>query len=371
MFQGLKIAVRRQKKLLLIFAITIFLPSVSLSIFGIKALRNEKFRLTKQIENEQLQIANSIKSKIGAKFSEMEARLENLANNPSFHQRDYPVIKDLVKGLTEKDSLAGIVFFLYGNEEPIFPLFQTLFEVDTIESVVVYDNHLKQQLKNAEDAEYIRNKYLGAVSIYNDAFLQSTNKTIRARMLNHVARNLMKAGKFNQAAGVYSKIIDDFPVERTESGLPLELHAELQKSECHISLGDKVSAAKGDLHVLEELIVNRWNLSESQFQIYSSIVIERLTGLLLDSAVRSSENISQFERLKKRYQDKTKQWVAIGNIKSNIVPELPGYIQTNSISSSPFEFSKRIGNEDYLMLVVTIPALLDWSCSGIVTPSIK
>jgi len=365
MFQGLKIAVRRQKKLLLIFAITIFLPSVSLSIFGIKALRNEKFRLTKQIENEQLQIANNIKSKIVVKFSEMEARLENLANNPSFHQRDYPVIKDLVKGLSGKDSLAGIIFLLYGNEEPIFPLFHNRFEVDAFEPVAIYDNHLKQQLKNAEDAEYIQNEYLGAVSIYNNVFLQSNKNTIKARMLNHVARNLMKAGKFNQAAGVYSKIIDDFPVERTESGLPLELHAELQKSECRISLGDKVSAAKGDLHVLEDLIVNRWNLNESQFQIYSSIVIERLTGLFLDSALRSSENISQFELLRKRYQYKTKQWETIGNIKSNIVPELPGYMQTNSISSSPFEFSKRIGNKDYLMLGVTIPVQNQSNKAGI------
>ena len=61
MFQGLKIAVKQQKKLLVIFFITIFLPSVSLSIFGIVALRNEKFRLEKQIENEQLQIANRYK----------------------------------------------------------------------------------------------------------------------------------------------------------------------------------------------------------------------------------------------------------------------------------------------------------------------
>jgi hypothetical protein len=61
MFRGLKIAVKQQKKLLVIFLFAIFLPSVSLSIFGIIALRNEKFRLAKQIENEQLQFASDIK----------------------------------------------------------------------------------------------------------------------------------------------------------------------------------------------------------------------------------------------------------------------------------------------------------------------
>ena len=50
MFQGLKIAVKRQKKLLVIFFITIFLPSVSLSIFGVIALRNEKFRMSRMAD---------------------------------------------------------------------------------------------------------------------------------------------------------------------------------------------------------------------------------------------------------------------------------------------------------------------------------
>jgi hypothetical protein len=99
-------------------------------------------------------------------------------------------------------------------------------------------------------------------------------------MLNHVARNLMKAGKFGEAADIYTKIITDYPDEKTESGLPLDLHAKLQKTECHSILGNKESAVSNDLDVFEDLLVNRWNLSESQFKTYTSIVIERLTSLL-------------------------------------------------------------------------------------------
>ncbi|MBE3085805.1 MAG: HAMP domain-containing histidine kinase [Bacteroidetes bacterium] len=346
---------KQQKKLLVVFFITIFLPSVSLSIFGIVALRNEKFRLAKQIENEQIQIANSLKGKIETKLEEIEKKLENLANYPSFRQKDYPVIKELLTGLSKKDSLIGIIFLLYKDEEPLFPLFQAGFEKNASIPVLAYNNFLQQQIKNAEDAEYIRNDYLRTVSIYNDAFQQSGNKTIKARMLNHIARNLMKAGKFSEAADVYSKIINDFPDERTESGLPLELHAKLQKTECQRMLGDKVSATNGDLTVFEELLENRWNLNESQFKTYSSIVIERLTGLQSDNAGKSMVFNTQFELLKKQFQYKTVQWQTISNIKSYIVPELLGFLQTNSISPSSFEFSKRIGNEDYLITAVTIP----------------
>ena len=128
MFQGLKIAFKQQKKLLVIFFFAILLPSVSLSIFGIMALRNEKFRLEKQIENEQLRIADSIKGNIETKLAELGEKLKNLADYPSFRQRDYPVINELLSGLFHKDSLAGTVFLLYRNEEPFFPLFQTGFE---------------------------------------------------------------------------------------------------------------------------------------------------------------------------------------------------------------------------------------------------
>lgn len=355
MFQGLKIAVKQQKKLLAVFFITIFLPSVSLSIFGIVALRNEKFRLEKQIENEQLQIGNSIKGKIETKLTDIREQLKNLANYPSFRQKDYPVIKELLSGLFEKDSLAGLVFFLYRNEEPLFLLFQAGFEENVSTFVVAYDNSLLQLIKNAEDEEYVRNDYLGAVSIYNDALPKSNNHTIKGRILNHLARNLMKAGKFSEATDVYSKIINDYPNERTESGLPLEIHAMLQKTECYLKLGDKSSSISNDLSVFEDLLADKWNLNESQFKTYASIVSERLTDLLSDKTSESTEFKSRFELFKKRYLYKIGQWQTINNIKSNIVPELSNYLQTNSFPSSPFKFSKRIGNEDYLISAVIIP----------------
>lgn len=355
MFQGLKIAAKQQKKLLVIFFFAILLPSVSLSIFGIIALRNEKFRLAKQIENEQLQFASDIKGKIKTKLLEIEKRLENLAANPYFRQKNFPVVKELITSLFEKDSLAGTIFILYKNGEPLFPQFQTGFDKSANIPVLAYDNFFKQQIKNAEDAEFIRSDYLKAVSIYDDAFLQSKNKTVKARMLNHIARNLMKAGKFSRASDNYSKIINDYPDERTESGLPIELHAKLQKTECYSMLGDKSSAANCDLTVFEDLLANRWNLNESQFKTYASIVIERVTGLISDNDGKLTEYKSRFELLKGQYLYKTGQWQTINNIKSFIVPDLMNYLQTNSFPTSPFEYSKRIGNEDYLISAVTIP----------------
>ncbi|MEA3420050.1 MAG: hypothetical protein U9Q97_00040 [Acidobacteriota bacterium] len=88
MLENLKLAVKRQKRLIIIFMLTIFLPSISLSIFGIRAIRNERFRLAKQLEDEHKRAAEFLKSQIGSKFEELESTLKNLTRSGAFLQRD-------------------------------------------------------------------------------------------------------------------------------------------------------------------------------------------------------------------------------------------------------------------------------------------
>jgi len=64
MFPHLKTALRKQKHLVLIFLLTIFLPSVTLSVFGLIGLRNERYRFERQFREEQLLTIENIKSQI-------------------------------------------------------------------------------------------------------------------------------------------------------------------------------------------------------------------------------------------------------------------------------------------------------------------
>ena len=100
MFENLKIALRKQKKLIIIFFLTIFLPAISLSIFGIKAIRNERFRLAKQIENENRRATDLLKTQINSRFMELESDLQKLAQHPSFSgkRKDVePIFEDLIQ----------------------------------------------------------------------------------------------------------------------------------------------------------------------------------------------------------------------------------------------------------------------------------
>ena len=109
MFQNLKIIIQRQKRLILIFLLTIFLPSVTLSIFGIIALRNERYRLEQQFREQQL--------------GELERELQYLVRTPSFINRDYEKINTLVENHLEENLLSEQFFVAFSEKEPWFPPF--------------------------------------------------------------------------------------------------------------------------------------------------------------------------------------------------------------------------------------------------------
>ena len=75
MINNLKIAIKKQKKLILLFLLTILLPSVVLSIFGIIAIQNERFKVSQQYENEHKRIANLLKKNITANLNTVETFL--------------------------------------------------------------------------------------------------------------------------------------------------------------------------------------------------------------------------------------------------------------------------------------------------------
>jgi hypothetical protein len=114
MLENLKLALKKQKRLIIIFCLTIFIPSISLSIFGIRAIRNERFRLAKQIENEHRRAAENLKLQIDSQFEELSSILQNLARSDAFLQRDDAGIKNLFEAQLVENSLVEQVFVAFG-----------------------------------------------------------------------------------------------------------------------------------------------------------------------------------------------------------------------------------------------------------------
>ncbi len=358
MFENLKIALRKQKKLIIIFFLTIFLPSISLSIFGIRAIRNERFRLAKQIENENRGAAELLKRQINSRFMELESDLQKLAKHPSIFGRNRQAIRDLISSQLADNNLIEQIFIVYRKGESQFPLFEPA-SVKTLSfSPLLLKSYQREKLKRAEEYEFKQKEYRGAVLLYQELFNLLKEKNHQAQMLNNIARCLTKSKSYRQAINNYSKISNDYPESTTSSRLPLALIARLQIIDCYQKLGDFENSLNSSLGLYRNILQAQWNLSENQFRTYSSLAEETITRIFSENPedFPLEEYGKEFEQLKKLHREKIQQWQLINDIEQEIIPELRRrLIQAKGYNPSPIRHSKAMEDRNFLISAVMIP----------------
>ena len=359
MFQGLKIAIRRQKKLILIFLMTIFLPSVTLSIFGIIALRNEKFRLEKQFREEQMDIVQQFKSEVNQKISELENELQYIVLTPSFINNDYREIIELVENQLDRNSLSGQFFVLFEGEEPLFPPFRMAESGQIPGRNRDFTSLQKKILAQAENYEFSQKNYKEAISLLEEVLTGTEDKNLQGQLMNRIARNQMKQNNFSNAIKTYNEIISNFPESVTSSGTPLPVTVRLQLVECHIKSGMENEALKETLKAFEEINNNFYNLNENQFSAYVSLIREKFNSLRKDNQEIDSSDTNyadEFENLNTRYQALVMKWQVVNALKNECIPNLLRVLMQNTENiEDKLRYSERIGSEDFLILSMIIP----------------
>ena len=166
MIENLKIALRRQKKLIIIFLVTIVLPSVSLGVFGILAIRNEQFRLVQQRENEQRGTVELLKTKLHARLTSLEGDLQNVVRDPSFSTSDQEALVRLVKERLVENPLVEQVFLLRKEGEPVFPMFRGEGPGPAPVTTSLIGNVDQELLRRAQQLEHVQRDYAGAAGLY-------------------------------------------------------------------------------------------------------------------------------------------------------------------------------------------------------------
>jgi len=358
MLDNLKIALRRQKKLIIIFFLTIFIPSVTLSIFGIRSIRHEKFRQAEQIENEHRRAADFIRRQVDSRFKDIETALLNLAQDEIFLKKDTHAIRNLLSNRFANNQLIEHAFLVYENESPRFPLFQTAADIKGRFPITQQTETVKNNLKKAEEYEFKSKNFRRAIRTYEQLILQSRGDNFKAQMQNNIARCYTKLEDYDQAIKNYSLICDKYPESLSSSGLPLCLIARVEILNGYQSLGETSNSLKSSLELFKDILQQTWYLNENQFKTYSSMVIEAAR-----EAISKAEGNPSFEearrelvRLEEIHQEKLLQWQVINDLKKEIIPELQRRIPpSKSHESTPYQHSKTIGLKDFLTLAVSIP----------------
>jgi len=357
MLENLKLAIGKQKRLIIIFCLTIFIPSISLSIFGVRAIRNERFRLAKQIENEHRRAAENLKLQIDSQFEELSAILQNLARSDAFLQKDDAGIKNLFDAILVENSLVEQVFVAFEGEEPFFPLFQQGPSRSLFPSVLVSEGVLQERLGRAKTSEFKEKNYKSAVSLYRNIFEQSHDTNLKARMLASISRCLMKANDNEGAIRNYQRICEDYPESYSSSGLPWALISQLQMAGCYLKLGQLQTSLQTSLNLYRDILHMRWSLGEAQFKTYASLTEDAIDENLSKNqhSIQLNDYKEAFNQLKSLYRERLGQWMVINDIKQEIFPELQGRQNSSMYRPTSLQYHKTINERNFLISAVQIP----------------
>jgi signal transduction histidine kinase len=368
MIENLKIALKRQRRIILIFFLTIFIPSIFLGIFGIRAIRNERFRVAEQIENEHRRIIEYLKSQVQDNFRELGTSLQNLAYSSPISEKDYPEIKNTLVTQLGSNPLIEYVFISYEGEDLFFPQFQPDLRVETTD-VTQFKNSQLVILKRAERYEFEQKRYDAAISLYRQLFDQSNDGNLKAQMLFNMARSQTKKKDYMNAIINNKMIIEDYKFSLNSSKSPLAVYSGLQLVNCYRELGDHENALKASLDLYRNICNLTWDLTEVQFRTYCSLIDEDLTAIISETqSVSFDDEYSQeLNRIKVVREERIEQWRVMRNIEQEIIPELMNVFNRSSDSNlSPVFLAKTIDDIPYLIASVLFPKSEDADLSGLV-----
>src|SRR4030042_779726 len=166
MFDNLKFALFQHKKFLGVFFIVVFLPSLLLAVFGIRAIYNEKYKLRQRTFDEQREFLSDVKSEIATLIGKKSSSLKGLSSSPGFREGDLRAIRSAVLAGLQSESLVGAIVVWRSVGEPWLPALQERPPDSVPFAVPDRWRALSPELKEAETWEFARREYSRAISLY-------------------------------------------------------------------------------------------------------------------------------------------------------------------------------------------------------------
>jgi signal transduction histidine kinase/tetratricopeptide (TPR) repeat protein len=348
MLENLRLVLLQHKRFLVIFFIVVFLPSVILAFFGIRAIYNERYKLEQQNLEQQKEFIGEVKAGILSQIEKNTAKLNDISTLNVFIENDYQGIHDLISQNVRDESLLGYIVIWNGDGSPWFPGFQTIPPYANTLPVPEEWNEWQPDLEIAERTEFRRRNYSDAISLYNRIFDRTEDRQVKAWLLSRIARCEAKRGRFEQALNAYRSIIVDFSDLFTESGRPLELASRLEMLDAFRLNGDRENFFRESLSTFRLIEQDIWPLGGDQIKMYSDILKNMIDEVMVEDA---SEKVPEdYSRsvgdIQAAIRNKLQAWQIAEAVGQNILSEA----KNNLVQKNAVVF----GGEDVLVLLIPL-----------------
>ena len=259
----LSLAVRRQKKLLLLFVLTIVGPAVALAVFGLRALDADRYRVQELLRREQEEAFRSTRAIL---LSDLELIAESLGplSEELRGMTNWEAIYRTVYDHVRKRTIRGRVVVLGSRGEFFFA--SDGFLVPARPQVEPSDGewgryHETQKLESDDASRAV------AASSFLEIAAATKDRRLRMTALNAAGRSSFNLGRYSEAAAAYRSLVDDWPppIDSEIAALPLmaglKLGASLERQ--------GADALPVLVDVYREMLERRWIVSVSTVEYYS------------------------------------------------------------------------------------------------------
>ena len=350
----MKITLNWQKRAIIIFAATILLLSVILTIFAIREAEREKLVREREIEEEQQRSAELIIDQVNTVISEAEGRIIKQISGSQV-QSHGTELTEVCRRIAEDEKIVDDIFLVNENGEVIFPLFKPLFFIAE-ERQNIREGLIKVEanplFKKAEASEFKTKNYPLAIRSYQKLMDTASDNVSRAVLLNHIGRCYAKSGKYLKAIEAYQKILKGYPNELSSDGIPLGIIALYQIGNIYYKIDRKINGDEEFIELYSGLLESRWPLTKSQFHFYRNKVKDILKTSTAEITEQENEKnlMKKWEELEKREEEQLTRMNHIENLIHKVFPLIE--TKRSAASSFPGNFyhiSETIGKEIYLV----------------------
>jgi signal transduction histidine kinase len=363
MLENLKLVLIQHKKFLAIFFVVIFLPSVILAFFGIRAIHNERYKFQQQNLDQQKQFVRSVQAGIRSLIERNSLSLKELSSSKAVFDQDYRAISNLITQRLRDESLFGQTVIWNYNDPPWFPGLQPY--PPAVKTLVVPEEWRKWQpdLEKAERAEFRRKNFSEAVTLYNQILDRAKDNQVKAWILSRVGRCEVKHKRFKQALIIYRSIIADFPYLLTESGHPLNLVSSLEMLDVLRLDKNYDGFFRESLKTYNQLVENVWSLDGDQIKLYTTMLKNMIDEVVAENSSNDipADYSAAIDDIQDLIDKKLEIWRMAEAVKEKILPGTREKLD-NLSSDSPQVQKNTFEFEDNDILVLLIP--LDRNSSG-------
>ncbi len=264
--------------------------SLFLTLTALREAEREKLLNEKDWREGQLKCAEIITEQIISLISALEDRFVSLWDGDE-PQRSQSELFELCRKISDGEELIKEIFFINGKGGINFPLSPSLYLWQEEGQVAVSDIPAYESnplFQSAQVFEFQSKNYPQAIKSYKGLMADSSDKTVRAQLLNCVARCYRKAGNFPESLRIYGVIHSEYPSEISTDGAPLGILALYQIGNSLWKSGQKLDGDEVFVDLYERILNFEWSLTDHQFNFYRDRV-KNLLAVSLDALPKTEK----------------------------------------------------------------------------------